>query len=46
MKIKLNRILCIPVSLMILLAVTVVPTMACSPLMIASIQKDGKDMFG
>ncbi|WP_174590099.1 hypothetical protein [Methanocella conradii] len=32
MKIKLNRILCIPVSLMILLAVTVVPTMACSPL--------------
>ncbi|MDI6833898.1 MAG: hypothetical protein QMD02_08675, partial [Bacteroidales bacterium] len=28
---KLNRILCIPVSLMLLLAVTVVPTMACSP---------------
>ncbi|MDI6898185.1 hypothetical protein [Methanocella conradii] len=28
---KLNRILCIPVSLMLLLAVTAVPTMACTP---------------
>jgi len=43
---KLNRILCIPVSLMLLLAVTMVPAMACMPLMIASIQKDDKDMFG
>jgi hypothetical protein len=32
MKIKLNKIICIPVALMMLLAVTVVPTMACSPL--------------
>lgn len=31
MKIKLNKILCIPVAFILLLAVTVVPAMACSP---------------